>query len=95
MEKRFLDRRMEQMTAEGVVFRPGVNVGRDIDARELLAQFDAVCLSGGATHARNLEVPGRELEGVYYAMEYLPMQNKRNAALADHARREQTASARL
>ncbi|MCC6266414.1 MAG: glutamate synthase subunit beta [Dehalococcoidia bacterium] len=79
MEKRFLDRRMEQMAAEGVVFRPGVNVGRDIDARELLAQFDAVCLSGGATHARNLEVPGRELEGVYYAMEYLPMQNKRNA----------------
>jgi len=79
MEKRFIERRMAQMEAEGVVFRPGVHMGYDMDARELLAQFDAVCLSGGACHARNLEVPGRELEGVYFAMEYLPMQNKRNA----------------
>jgi glutamate synthase (NADPH/NADH) small chain len=79
MEKRFIDRRMTQMEAEGVVFKPGVNVGEDIDAREMLSQFDAVCLTGGATHARNLEVPGREFEGVYFAMEYLPMQNKRNA----------------
>jgi glutamate synthase (NADPH/NADH) small chain len=79
MEKRFIDRRLAQMEAEGVVFRPSVNVGVDVDARELLTQYDAVCLTGGATHARNLEVPGRELEGVYYAMEYLPMQNRRNA----------------
>ncbi len=79
MEKRFLDRRMVQMEAEGVVFQPGVNVGTDIDARDLMTQFDAVCLTGGATWARNLEVPGRELKGVYYAMEYLPLQNKRNA----------------
>ncbi len=79
MEKRFIERRMAQMEAEGVTFRPGVNVGEDIDARELLTQVDSVCLTGGATHARNLEVPGRELEGVYFAMEYLPMQNKRNA----------------
>jgi glutamate synthase (NADPH/NADH) small chain len=79
MEKRFIDRRMEQMEAEGVVFRPSVNIGVDIDASELLTQFDAVCLTGGATHARNLEVPGRDLDGVHYAMEYLPMQNRRNA----------------
>ncbi|GIW12742.1 MAG: dihydropyrimidine dehydrogenase subunit A [Tepidiforma sp.] len=79
MEKRFLDRRLAQMEAEGVVFRPGVNVGRDIDARELLEQFDAICLAGGATQPRDLQVPGRELKGVYFAMQYLPMQNRRNA----------------
>lgn len=79
MEKRFLDRRLAQMEAEGVVFRPGVNVGNDIDARELLEEFDAICLAGGATQPRDLQVPGRELKGVYFAMEYLPMQNRRNA----------------
>jgi len=79
MEKHFIDRRLEQMEAEGVTLRPGVSIGLDMDARELLAQFDAVCLAGGATDARNLDVPGRELDGVHLAMEYLPMQNKRNA----------------
>ncbi len=79
MEKQFIDRRLAQMETEGVEFRPSVNVGADFDARELLEQFDAVCLAGGATHARDLDVPGRELKGVYFAMEYLPMQNKRNA----------------
>jgi glutamate synthase (NADPH/NADH) small chain len=67
------------MEAEGVVFRPGVNVGKDVDARELLEEFDALCLAGGATHARDLQVPGRELRGVHFAMDYLPMQNRRNA----------------
>ncbi|MBI5947628.1 MAG: glutamate synthase subunit beta [Chloroflexi bacterium] len=79
MEKRFLDRRLAQMEAEGVVFRAGVNAGVDITGAELRAQFDAVCLSGGATLPRNLDVRGRELKGVYFAMEYLPLQNKRNA----------------
>ncbi len=79
MEKQYLDRRLAQMEAEGVVFKAGVNVGFDIDARELQSQFDAICLAGGATAARNLEVPGRELQGVHLAMDYLPMQNKRNA----------------
>lgn len=79
MEKRFLDRRLDQLEAEGVIFRPGVNVGVDIDARSLLNQYDAVCLAGGATRPRDLEVPGRELKGVYFAMEYLPLQNRRNA----------------
>src|SRR3990172_12661451 len=78
MEKRFLDRRLDQMEAEGVIFRPSVNVGVDIDARSLLTQFDAVCLAAGATWARALDVPGRDLKGVYFAMEYLPPQNRRN-----------------
>jgi glutamate synthase (NADPH/NADH) small chain len=79
MQKEFIDRRLAQMEAEGVEFRPSVNVGVDIDAKELLEQFDAVCLAGGATQARDLDVPGRELKGVYFAMEYLPLQNRRNA----------------
>ncbi len=79
MEKRFIDRRLAQMEAEGVSFRPSTNVGVDIDVRELVTQFDALCLTGGATHARDLDVPGRELDGVHFAMEYLPMQNRRNA----------------
>ncbi|MBI2765158.1 MAG: glutamate synthase subunit beta [Chloroflexi bacterium] len=79
MEKRFLDRRLAQMEAEGVTFRAGVNIGVDLDIRELQTQFDALCLAGGATAARDLDVPGRDLQGVYYAMQYLPMQNKRNA----------------
>jgi glutamate synthase (NADPH/NADH) small chain len=78
MEKKYLDRRLAQMEAEGVVFRPGVNVGADIDAGALTAQFDAVCLTGGATQPRDLDVPGRDLKGVHFAMEYLPLQNRRN-----------------
>jgi len=79
MQKEFIDRRLAQMAAEGVTFRASANIGDDIDARELLTQFDAVCLSGGATQARDLDVPGRELKGTYLAMHYLPMQNRRNA----------------
>jgi len=79
MEKRFLDRRLDQMEAEGVELRAGVNVGLDIDARSLLTQYDAVCLAAGATWARDLQVPGRELKGTYFAMEFLPLQNKRGA----------------
>src|SRR5215210_6195207 len=76
MEKRHLDRRMEQMEAEGVVFRPGVNIGVDLPADRLLAEFDAVCLCGGATQARDLPIPVRELDGVHFAMDFLPLQNK-------------------
>ena len=79
MEKRFVDRRMEQMTAEGVTFRPSVNVGVDVDAQTMRAEYDAICLAGGSTRPRDLEVPGRDLRGVHFAMEYLPLQNKRNA----------------
>ncbi len=79
MEKWVIDRRMEQMEAEGVEFRPNSNVGRDIDARDLRKEYDALCLTGGATHPRDLQVPGRELTGTYFAMDFLPLQNKRNA----------------
>ena len=79
MEKQFVDRRMEQMVAEGVTFKPSTNIGVDVDAKQLLADYEAICLAGGATRPRDLEVPGRELQGVHYAMEYLPLQNKRNA----------------
>jgi len=79
MQKEHIDRRIAQMEAEGVTFKPSSNIGKEIDARELLKQFDAICLAGGSTQARDLEVPGRELRGVYRAMEYLPQQNRRNA----------------
>ena len=79
MQKEFLDRRLAQMEAEGVVFKPSSNVGVEIDANELRSQFDAVLLAGGSTQARDLTVPGRELRGVHFAMEYLAQQNRRNA----------------
>jgi glutamate synthase (NADPH/NADH) small chain len=76
MEKRHLDRRLAQMRAEGTEFRTGVNVGVDVTAAELRERFDAVVLAGGATAWRDLRVPGRELAGIYQAMEYLPPANK-------------------
>ncbi len=76
MEKRRLERRLEQMRAEGTEFRPGVDVGVDVTVDELRAEYDAVVLAGGATAWRDLSVPGRELEGVYQAMEYLPPANR-------------------
>ncbi len=77
MEKWVLDRRIRQMEAEGVVFRTNTNVGVDISAAELQAQFDVTVLAGGSTKSRDIPVPGRELEGVYFAMEFLPQQNKK------------------
>ena len=76
MEKHLIDRRMAQMSEEGVEFRPNSHVGVDIPARELLEQFDAIVLTGGAEAPRDLEVPGRELDGIHFAMEFLPQQNK-------------------
>jgi glutamate synthase (NADPH/NADH) small chain len=76
MEKHLIDRRMAQMAAEGVTFKPGVHVGVTVKADELRRQFDAVVLSGGATKPRDLPVPGRELRGIHFAMEFLPQQNK-------------------
>jgi glutamate synthase (NADPH/NADH) small chain len=78
MEKRFLDRRLAVMEAEGVVFRPGVNVGVDLTADRLRRDYDAVLLAGGAEKPRDLPVPGRELKGIHFAMEYLTLQNRRN-----------------
>ncbi|HYS76904.1 MAG TPA: glutamate synthase subunit beta [Burkholderiales bacterium] len=92
MEKWLIDRRVDQMKAEGVRFLPGVFVGKgragkevtdwaaeSIAPEKLMAEFDAVVLSGGAEQPRDLPVPGRELDGVHFAMEFLPLQNKRVA----------------
>lgn len=76
MEKRVLDRRLDQMRAEGTEFRADVNVGVDITAEQLRADFDAVVLAGGATAGRDLPVPGRDLDGIHQAMEYLPWGNR-------------------
>jgi glutamate synthase (NADPH/NADH) small chain len=77
MEKHHVDRRVTQMEAEGVVFHYGADVGVNIDAQRLLEQHDAVVLTGGAEKSRDLPVPGRELKGIHFAMDYLPQQNRR------------------
>jgi len=79
LEKWRVWRRIRQMEAEGVEFRCGVNVGADVSTRSLTDEYDALVLTGGATLGRDLPIPGRDLEGVHYAMEFLPQQNKRNA----------------
>ena len=83
MEKSHVDRRIAQMEAEGVVFHYGVNVGIDIDPQELLAQYDAIGLTGGAEKPRDLPIEGRDLDGVQFAMDFLPQQNRRNGGEPD------------
>ena len=77
MEKKIIDRRVAQMEAEGVVFHYNSNVGVDVPAKKLIDEYDAVLLAGGAEAPRDLPVPGRELGGVHFAMEFLPQQNRR------------------
>jgi glutamate synthase (NADPH/NADH) small chain len=79
MEKHLIDRRMHQMEAEGVEFRTGVEVGAALSVKSLLEGYDAVALTGGAEWPRDLEVPGRDLQGIHYAMDFLVPQNKRVA----------------
>jgi len=79
MEKRLIDRRINQMQAEGVEFRTNVEIGADISVDVLLDGYDAIALTGGAEFPRNLEVEGRGLDGIHYAMEFLTQQNKRVA----------------
>jgi glutamate synthase (NADPH/NADH) small chain len=76
MEKSVLDRRLAQMRAEGTEFRRNVNVGVDVSGEDLRSQYDAVVIATGATQARDLPVPGRELSGIHQAMEYLPWANR-------------------
>ncbi|NUS15675.1 MAG: glutamate synthase subunit beta [Streptomyces sp.] len=76
MEKRHINRRIEQMRAEGTKFRTGVQIGTDLDAAKLAKRYDAVVIAAGATVSRDLPVEGRELNGVHFAMEYLPLANK-------------------
>jgi len=94
MEKRHVDRRIDQMKAEGVVFKCGVKVGRDVSAQSLVDDYDAVALAGGAEAPRDLPIPGRDLSGVHFAMDFLPQQNRRvgkepigsNEPISAHAR---------
>jgi glutamate synthase (NADPH/NADH) small chain len=76
LEKSVLDRRLDQMRAEGTVFETGVEVGKDLPGDQLLAEVDALVLAGGATLPRDLPIPGRDLHGVHQAMEYLPLANR-------------------
>lgn len=80
-EKWQIDRRVEQLLAEGLIIKTGVHVGKDITAEELLHKFDAIILAGGAEQPRDLPVPGRELKGIHFAMEFLPQNNRRNAGI--------------
>ena len=77
MEKNVLDRRLNLMATEGVTFRTSANVGVDVSVEDLKKQFDSILLAGGSTAPRDLPIEGRDLKGVYFAMEYLPLQNKR------------------
>jgi glutamate synthase (NADPH/NADH) small chain len=79
MEKHLIDRRIEQMEAEGVRFQTNVHIGVSIPGGDLLKEFDAILLAGGAEHPRDLTVPGRELNGIHFAMDFLPQQNKKCA----------------
>jgi glutamate synthase (NADPH/NADH) small chain len=79
LEKHVVDRRLEQMMAEGVEFQTRAHVGGNVPAEDLRKEFDAILLAGGAESPRDLKVPGRELKGIYFAMQYLPQQNKRGA----------------
>jgi glutamate synthase (NADPH) small chain len=79
MEKHLIDRRIEQMAVEGVTFRTSTEIGRDVSVDALLDEFHAVALTGGAEWPRNLDVTGRDLDGIHYAMDFLTQQNKRGA----------------
>ena len=77
MEKDIIDRRVAQMEAEGVTFHYGAHVGVNVDPQELLKNYDAIALTGGAEAPRDLPVPGRDLDGIHFAMDFLPQQNRR------------------
>jgi glutamate synthase (NADPH/NADH) small chain len=85
LEKQFLDRRLALLTEEGVMFHTGANIGVNVPVEDLRRDFDAIVLAGGATRPRDLPVPGRELAGIHFAMDYLTLQNRRceGDAIAD------------
>ncbi|MBU4343111.1 MAG: glutamate synthase subunit beta [Candidatus Omnitrophica bacterium] len=79
LEKRIIDRRIDIWKAEGVVFKTGIDAGADYPVKKLLDEFDAVCLTGGSRVPRDLKIPGRDLKGIYFAMDYLEQSNRRTA----------------
>ncbi|MCW8915156.1 MAG: glutamate synthase subunit beta [Magnetovibrio sp.] len=78
LDKSIIDRRLSQMKTEGVDFRPNTTIGVDISAKDLMDKYDAIVLTGGSEHPRDLPIPGRELNGVHFAMDFLTQQNRRN-----------------
>jgi glutamate synthase (NADPH) small chain len=92
LEKRFVERRLKLMEAEGIKFVVNANVGDNVKVQDLRRDFDAIVLCGGSTQARDINVPGRELKGIHLAMNYLPLQNKKN--LGDQIFEEQMIDAR-
>jgi glutamate synthase (NADPH/NADH) small chain len=88
LDKGILDRRLHILEAEGIEFQTNVEVGRDISAKYMARQFDAICLAGGAMAPRNLTIPGRELQGIHYAMDYLEQQNRKKAGETIPAEKE-------
>ena len=92
LEKRVLDRRLELlMPKKASMFRTSANIGVDIPVDELRREFDAIVLAGGSTRPRDLPVPGRELTGIHFAMEYLTLQNRRYEGEHDSRRRSSSA----
>jgi glutamate synthase (NADPH/NADH) small chain len=81
LSKAVIDRRLDLMKKEGLIVKTGVNVGTDISGRKMLESFDAICLATGASHPRDLPVPGRELNGIHFAMDFLTQQNRVNSGL--------------
>ena len=79
LSKATIDRRLDLMIKEGIIIKTGINAGKDISGKELLEQFDSVCIAVGATHPRDLKVAGRELKGIHYAMDFLTRQNRINS----------------
>jgi len=88
LDKGILDRRLHILEAEGIEFQSSVEVGRDISAKYMARQFDAICLAGGAMAPRNLTIPGKELQGIHYAMDYLEQQNRKKAGETVPAEKE-------
>jgi len=83
LSKGIVDRRLDLMVKEGLIIKTGVTIGKDVTGRELLEQFDAVCIAIGASHPRNLEAEGRNLDGIHFAMDFLPLQNRVNSGQLD------------
>src|SRR5664280_878009 len=79
LSKATIDRRLDLMIKEGLIIKTGINIGKDITGKELLEEFDAICIAIGATHPRDLVAEGRDLKGIHFAMEFLPLQNRVNA----------------
>ena len=92
LSKTVIDRRLNLMIQEGLIIKTGINIGKDITGKELLEQFDAICIAIGATHPRDLIAEGRDLKGIHYAMDFLTLQNRVNSgqiqASANHINAE-------